>query len=502
MPNSNRTLRPSINRRIINRPSAGAFRNCFTHLLRCAFLIFASRAIASTHPTSENNMSAASVISAPQISPIAWFATALAASGTCLALTRVAAGRMRSNPTAQNPQADKTEVGSTSISEALIHAKEAAESANRAKDDFIASLSHELRSPLNPVLLLASEYARSPGLPAQMREDFQVILQNVRLQARLIDDLLDLTRIERGGVSISTRMLDLKCVLQEVQESLRSEADEKHIHLTLDVPAGPCPVRGDNVRLQQVFGNVIRNAIKFSPSHSLVQVILTTSGGTAKVSITDRGAGIIASDLKSIFEPFTQGGRGATRGTPQGLGLGLSIARRLVERHRGVISAESDGPGKGATFRIELPLEAPRPAEPQTPASIASAPSAHSAALRILLVDDHESTRQILARLIRRLGHEVFEASNLRLAFGILSENPIDILISDLGLPDGDGKELTKRWKHRLRLGSIALSGFGMASDVSRSLASGFSYHLTKPVEFEQLAHAIEELYRKSDANS
>jgi signal transduction histidine kinase len=144
---------------------------------------------------------------------------------------------MRSNLTAQNPQAHQTEVDSTAISEALIHAKEAAESANRAKDDFIASLSHELRSPLNPVLLLASEYARSPGLPAQMREDFQVILQNVRLQARLIDDLLDLTRIERGGVSISTRMLDLKCVLQEVQESLRSEADEKHIHLTLDVPA-------------------------------------------------------------------------------------------------------------------------------------------------------------------------------------------------------------------------------------------------------------------------
>jgi CheY-like chemotaxis protein/two-component sensor histidine kinase len=335
-----------------------------------------------------------------------------------------------------------------------------------------------------------------------MREDFKVILQNVRLQARLIDDLLDLTRIERGGISISTRMLDLKSVLREVQESLRSEADEKHIHLTLDVPAGPCPVRGDSVRLQQVFGNVIRNAIKFSPSHSPVQVMLTTSGGAAKVSVTDLGAGIIASDLKTIFEPFTQGVSGATHGTPQGLGLGLSIARRLVERHRGVISAESDGPGKGATFRIELPLEAPRPAEPQPPASAVFSPHAHSAALRILLVDDHESTRQILARLIRRLGHQVFEASNLRLAFGILSENPIDILISDLGLPDGDGNELTKRWNHRLRLGSIALSGFGMAPDVARSLESGFSYHLTKPVEFERLAHAIEGLCRNADANS
>ena len=171
MPNSNRTLRPSINLRIIRGPYLGAFRNCFTSVLHCAFLILASRAIASQHQSNENNMGASSVIAAPQVSPIAWFATALAASGTCLALSRVAAGRMRSNLSAQNPQAHQIEVDSTAISEALIHAKEAAESANRAKDDFIASLSHELRSPLNPVLLLASEYARSPGLPAQMREE-------------------------------------------------------------------------------------------------------------------------------------------------------------------------------------------------------------------------------------------------------------------------------------------------------------------------------------------
>ena len=499
MPNANRSVRPSVNLRIIRGLFTGSLRDCFTGVLHCAFLILASCAINSPHPPSENSTGTVRVICAPQASPIAWLATALAASCTSFALTRVAT--VRSAPDKRNRKALQPEFASSAISAALIHAKEEAESANRAKDDFIASLSHELRSPLNPVLLLASEYTRSPGLPAQMREDFQVILQNVRLQARLIDDLLDLTRIERGGISISTRVLDLKSVLREVQESLRSEADEKHITLTLDVPAGPCPVRGDNVRLQQVFGNVLRNAIKFSPSHSPVQVMLTTSGGTAKVSINDRGSGIIESDLKTIFEPFTQGVTSATHGAPQGLGLGLSIARRLVERHRGVISAESDGPGRGATFHIELPLEAPRPEEPRPPAGVAPAPYAHPASLRILLVDDHESTRKILARMIRRLGHQVFEAGNLRLAFGVLSENSIDILISDLGLPDGDGSELTKRWKHRLRMGSIALSGFGMAPDVARSLESGFSLHLTKPVEFERLAHAIEGLCRNTDSS-
>ena len=436
-------------------------------------------------------------LSTPQLPPTAWFAAVAAACMACVALTRKAARQFPPQPKIPRSAADAREGVSTSITEALRHAKEAAEAANRAKDDFIASLSHELRSPLNPVLLLASEYARSQGLPAQMREDFQVILKNVRLQARLIDDLLDLTRIERGGLSISARVLHLDTVLREVYESLRSEAAEKHIQITLDLPTRCYSVRGDNVRLQQVFGNILRNAIKFSPPHSQVQVRLTASKSNARVSITDHGSGILQSDLKRIFEPFTQGFRGDAPVAAQGLGLGLSIARRLVERHRGVITAESDGHGMGATFRVELPLETKEPELP--PALSDPPPPAPQACLRILLVDDHESTRQILARMIRRLGHQVFVAGDLRSASEVLSQNLIDILISDLGLPDGEGTELTMRWKHKLQLGAIALSGFGMASDVTRSLESGFSCHLTKPVEFECLAGAIEKICLKAD---
>jgi CheY-like chemotaxis protein/two-component sensor histidine kinase len=372
----------------------------------------------------------------------------------------------------------------------LRHAKEAAEAANRAKDDFIASLSHELRSPLNPVLLLASEYARSPGLPAQMREDFQIILKNVRLQARLIDDLLDLTRIERGGISISARVLDLAVVLKEICESLKGEAEEKHIIIELHLPEQCCAVRGDSVRLQQIFGNILRNAIKFSQPHSQIRVNLVASACSARVSISDHGFGIRQSDLKRIFEPFTQGPRGDANAAGQGLGLGLSIAQRLVERHRGSIIAESSGLGKGATFHVDLPLEA-RALESTSaglsePANCTSPPS-----IRILLVDDHEATLNVLARMTRKLGYEVLVAADIRAAAEILFETEVDVLVSDLGLPDGDGTELAMRWKPRIKFGAIALSGFGMESDVLRSREGGFKYHLTKPVEFERLAQVI-----------
>ena len=428
-----------------------------------------------------------------------WLAAIAASCGALAALSHSYANRSRSTEFNSAPTTKPLEVTSVSTTEALRHAKEAAEAANRAKDDFIASLSHELRSPLNPVLLLASEYARSPGLPPQMREDFQIILKNVRLQARLIDDLLDLTRIERGGISISARMLDLAVVLREVCESLRGEAEEKHLRIELDLPDGCCAVRGDSVRLQQVFGNIVRNAIKFSHSHSTIHVKLSPSASSARVSVSDQGFGIREANLKRIFEPFTQGPRCNAYAAAQGLGLGLSIAQRLVERHRGEITAESAGPGLGATFHVDLPLEARPPELPSVsicePAYCATAPS-----IRILLVDDHETTRNVLARMVRKLGHEVLVAGDIRSASEILFETGVDVLVSDLGLPDGDGTELTIRWKPRIKFGAIALSGFGMESDVIRSRESGFAYHLTKPVEFERLAELIQRVCRAEGA--
>lgn len=382
------------------------------------------------------------------------------------------------------------------IADALTEAKEAAESANRAKDEFLAALSHELRSPLNPVLLLASEYARSSGLPQRLREDFQIILHNVRLQARLIDDLLDLHRIERGGLSISARRLSPRGVLEEVCKGMQGEAQEREVSLVLECPREECFIRGDSMRLHQVFGNIVRNAIKFAPRHTPVHVRLHSTPSAARVSISDSGPGIRAEDLQRIFTPFVQAPHAGAGAGSCGLGLGLAIAQRLVERHRGVIWAESDGPGKGACFHIELPLEPLDPFATPTPECDQPARETPSPAqtLRVLLLEDHESTRTILARMLQKHGFGVFTAGSIDAASRILSAQKVDVFISDLGLPDGEGFPLPGLWKDQIRTGSIALSGFGMEKDILRSRECGFGRHLTKPVEFPTLLEAIESL--------
>jgi CheY-like chemotaxis protein len=346
------------------------------------------------------------------------------------------------------------------------------------------------------VLLLASEHARSSDLPQRLREDFQIILHNVRLQARLIDDLLDLNRIQRGGLSISARRLNLRSVLEEVCKGLQSEAQERAVTLALECPPHDCTIRGDHTRLNQIFGNVLRNAIKFAPKHTTVHVQLNTTPCTAHVTIADSGPGIESEDLKRIFAPFVQAPHAGGTAGACGLGLGLAIAQRLVERHRGSIWAESDGPGHGARFHIELPLEPSETGLPHLPDPEANSreKKTDQQSLRLLLLEDHESTRLILSRMLQKHGFETVTAASIDAASRILSEGKIDLLLSDLGLPDGDGFHLPRLWKERIRIGAIALSGFGMENDVARSQACGFARHLTKPVEFQALLDAIEAL--------
>ncbi len=417
-----------------------------------------------------------------------------------LGLSGLLLARMRTPPSPHStPAVHSDAMGvSKAIADALQEAKEAAESANRAKDDFLAALSHELRSPLNPVLLLASEYARSSELPQRLREDFQIILHNVRLQARLIDDLLDLNRIQRGGLSISARRLHLKTVLEEVCKGLQSEAQERSVTLVLECSPQDCVIRGDNTRLNQIFGNILRNAIKFAPKDTPVHVRLEPTPGTAHVTITDSGPGILADDLKRIFTPFVQAPHAGSTAGACGLGLGLAIAQRLVERHRGSIWAESEGLGRGAVFHIELPLEPAETATQQT-SDLGGKPrekNPSTEALRVLLLEDHESTRLILSRMLQKHGFETLTAPSIDAASRVLAEEKIDVLLSDLGLPDGEGFHLPKLWKERIRMGCIALSGFGMENDIARSHACGFDRHLTKPVEFQALLEAMDAVTR------
>jgi signal transduction histidine kinase len=391
-------------------------------------------------------------------------------------------------------------------------ARNDAVAASRAKDDFLAALSHELRTPLNPVLLLASEGANDASLPDPVRETFRTICNNVNLEARLIDDLLDLTRIARGKLALEMRPTDIHAVLREAIGIVSPEIEEKEIGLELKLQAQRVTVIGDAVRLQQVFWNVLKNAVKFTPRGGQIAVdtIVCDATEKLKVRITDSGIGLLDGDRERIFDAFSQGEH-----RKGGLGLGLTITRRLLENLGGSITASSPGPGKGSTFEVELPLagtiahrhEAGRDGKEgrdgvdghalielqHVKLRERAAPTPDSVARRkILLIEDHSATRTALQALLRRRKFEVITAACVEEARELAASAKPDIVISDLGLPDGDGCTLFSELRAaQPKLIGVALSGYGMDDDVARSLAAGFATHLTKPIDMNALARAI-----------
>ncbi len=373
-------------------------------------------------------------------------------------------------------------------------AREKAEMANRAKDDFLASLSHELRTPLNPILLLASDASENPDLSPEVKADFETIRKNIELEARLIDDLLDITRIVHGKLSLHQRVVGLQGVLEETIRNVQPELSEKQIVVDLDFQSPQRHVYGDDVRLQQVFWNVLRNAVKFSPRGGRVTITVKAIAGILHISITDAGVGIAPAEIQNIFEAFAQGdGARNTAHRFGGLGLGLAIARKLVEMHHGRISATSEGKGKGATFTIELPAVAPEtPAVSppvMTPGQDASGTT--KPANCILLVEDHEPTRTALSHLLRRRGYKVLPAASAAEARSAAALERIDLVISDISLPDGNGNDLMQHLSTQFNLRGIAMTGYGMEEDIERCRKSGFLKHLTKPVSIRTLESAV-----------
>jgi len=369
--------------------------------------------------------------------------------------------------------------------------------ASRAKDDFLAMLSHELRTPLNPVLLLASDDARDRELPPGVRADFDAIRRNVEMVARLIDDLLDITRITHGKLTLERQNVGVHEILRNAIAMMESDLQRKRIGLKLALHASRETVLGDAVRLHQVFLNILKNAIKFTPEEGTIFVESFTDGRNLQVKITDTGIGISQSDLETIFDAFCQGSQ-TNRGT-LGLGLGLAISKRLIELHDGSIQASSAGKGRGATFSISLPIAVSakvdnrpheRPAEPAPSPRIGSQPTRRS---RILLVEDHEPTRAALTRLLLRRRFEVIGAGSVAEARSHVdqAQQEFDLLISDIGLPDGNGYDLMHQLRKDHKLEGIALTGYGMEEDVQRSHQAGFSTHLTKPIKIESLDQAL-----------
>ncbi len=374
--------------------------------------------------------------------------------------------------------------------EALEQAKANAEAANRAKDQFIAVLSHELRTPLTPVLATVTALQEMERLPATLRDDLDVIHRNVELEARLIDDLLDVTRIAQGKIILRQETVDVHVCLRSVLTIFQSAIESKHLKVVLNLEARKHFVWADPARLRQVFWNLFSNAIKFTPEQGRIKALTLDDGDRLRIEVADSGIGIEADALERIFLAFEQGELTRTRRFG-GLGLGLSIAKTLVEMHQGTLSVSSEGKNKGAVFSVKLPVVEPV-VEPSAPVEVPR--SQPMEPRRILLVDDHEDTLQILARLLRRWGYGVTTADSVQSALERASEQHFDLLLSDLGLPDGSGVDVMQVLKERYNLSAIALSGYGTDEDVRASLDAGFAEHLTKPVSFQALRMALERL--------
>jgi PAS domain S-box-containing protein len=370
-------------------------------------------------------------------------------------------------------------------------AKEAAEAANVAKDNFLAALSHELRTPLTPALFTAAHIENNPDLPQNLREDVALIRRNIELEARLIDDLLDLTRLTRGKLDLRPRIIDLHSALENALAICWPDAETKGVQLTHQWGTKPYEVNVDPVRLQQAIWNLVRNAIKFTPPGGRVLVRTGQKDSSAVVEVIDTGVGIPAHSLPRIFNAFEQGDRSVTREFG-GLGLGLAITKAIVSLHGGQVSAESAGAGHGSTFTLTLPLASAGQSVQGDPLSTAfSAPRS----LHILLVEDHPDTRNSMAMLLkRRFGHKVTTATNAAEALSTAASHAFDLVISDLGLPDASGQVLMGQLKLLYKLKGICLSGYGMEDDVRKAHDAGFEHHLTKPVDIDKLESLIRQV--------
>ncbi len=375
----------------------------------------------------------------------------------------------------------------------LRRAKEAAESANNAKDRFLAVLSHELRTPLTPVLSTVHALETDDDLPRDFLPYVEIIRRNVELEARLIDDLLDLTRISKGKIQLSQEVVDCHMLIRNVLEMVQADVKKKHIITSVDLLAERHHVCADPARLQQIFWNLIKNAVKFTPAEGRILIrSRNDERGRIAVEVIDTGIGIDAEVLPKIFDAFEQGEEGITRRFG-GLGLGLAITRALVDLHQGAIEVSSAGKGTGATFKVAFDTLEVRPAA-SAEQERAEDTDGERGSLRILIVDDHEDTSRVMKMLLERRGYRVRTANSVGSALAVAEGYPFDLLISDIGLPDGTGIDLMERLRRLREVTGIALSGFGMEEDVLRSHAAGFRLHLTKPVSFSRLIEAIQEI--------
>ena len=368
----------------------------------------------------------------------------------------------------------------------LRDAKEAAETANKAKDQFLAMLSHELRTPLTPVLATLNIWEASEDVPEALRGDVQMLRRSIELEARIIDDLLDITRLARGMLSFSPEDTDVHLLLEFLVGLCRSEIEGKSLRLSLNLKAQRHHVHTDAARLQQVIWNVIKNAIKFTEAGEITISTSNDAQNNIEILVTDTGIGMAPETISTLFVPFEQADRSRNQ-RYGGLGLGMAISHALVELLNGKITARSAGLGHGSTFAITFPTSAPVP----TPSEPESAPPVRRGKLKLLLIEDHADTARALTRLLRTRGYQVESAGGVAEATEIAQRNQFDVFLCDIGLPDGTGFDFINQIRQTHRTPAIALTGFGMQQDVERAKEAGFDAHLTKPVNLQKLEGTI-----------
>jgi signal transduction histidine kinase/ActR/RegA family two-component response regulator len=384
-----------------------------------------------------------------------------------------------------------------------------AEIANRAKDDFLATVSHELRTPLNAILgWTVALRGRKP--PADIDRALAVIERNARAQAKLIADVLDVSRIVSGKLTLSLVPTDVGEAVRTAVETVSPAAESKGLSLESEIPKEPLVVLADPDRLQQIVWNLLSNAVKFTPEGGRVSVRVQRDGSTATISASDTGEGIRPDVLPSLFEPFRQADASTTR-RHGGLGLGLSIVKQLVSAHGGSVSARSEGPDKGSTFEVELPLrasavDAARSA-PLAPAPQAAPDAPRLDGLRVLVVDDEQDALTLLGEVLETKGAEVHTAASAVEALARFASIRPDVLVSDIGMPEIDGYGFIRRVRSLPSSAggatpAVALTAYARTEDVQRAFAEGYQMHVTKPVEPAQLATAVANLGARALAHA
>jgi len=378
-------------------------------------------------------------------------------------------------------------------------AEEALRSADRRKDEFLAMLAHELRNPLAPISTAAQLLKLAQVTEPRIARTSEIISRQVEHMTSLIDDLLDVSRVTRGLVTLEKEIVLLDQVIASTIEQVRPLVEARHHHLAVDIAPDIPPLLGDRIRLVQICTNLLNNAAKYTPPGGELLLQARVEGNALTLLVRDNGIGISADLLPQVFDLFTQGERSPDR-AQGGLGLGLALVKSLVELHGGSVSAHSDGSGRGSTFTVRLPL----PSLDHDPASVPAAALPGAAAspvapLRLMLVDDNIDAANTLAMLLEMQGYQVSVVYRAQDALELAAADPPGIFLLDIGLPDMDGYELARRLRAQPATADavlIALTGYGQAQDRERSEQAGFDHHLVKPVEIERLSALLAQVGR------